>query len=73
MSYEPEEIKPIHCSDRRIRDTYPTPKRREGDVKKFKCDHVSQRELDLLALIDVQIARIAAEREAKESLSGNPS
>jgi hypothetical protein len=65
VSYEPEEIKPIHCSDRRIRDTYPTTKRREGDVKKFKCDHVSQRELDLLALIDAHITRIAAERSSQ--------
>jgi hypothetical protein len=65
VSYTPEEVKTLHCSDRRIRDAYPAPKRREGDVKKFKCDHVSQRELDLLALIDGHIARIAAERSSQ--------
>jgi hypothetical protein len=65
VSYKPEEIQTIGTNERRIRDVWPTPKRREGDVKKYKCDHVSQRELDLLALIDAHIARIAAERSSQ--------
>ena len=61
MSYEQEQTPKIHNSERRVRDVYPTPKRRGDDVKKCKCDHVSQRELDLLALIDEHIARIGSQ------------
>ena len=66
--YKPEEVQTVPCSDRRIRDVYPAPKRRACDPPKFKHDFISQRELDLLALIDGHITRILAEREAKESL-----
>jgi hypothetical protein len=61
--YEQEQLQTVHRSDRRIRDVYPCAKRREGDVK-VKCDFVSQRELDLLALIDGHIERIRLENAA---------
>lgn len=57
--YSPEETPSVPHGERRIRDAYPTPKRRGTDTK-MKCDHVSQIELDLLARIDGHIARIAA-------------
>lgn len=65
MSYEPEEIRTIRPGERRIRDVYPTPKRREGDVR-VGCDFVGERELTMLARFDEQVERIRKEREEEE-------
>lgn len=64
-NYSQEETQTTQPGDRRIRDAYPTPKRRNGDVR-VGCNFVSARELDLLARIDEQVERIRKERERKE-------
>ena len=69
MSYKHEPLQTIHLTERRIRDTQGLcPKRRAEDrteepKPKVRCEHVSQRELELLAKIDGHIARIVTERK----------
>jgi hypothetical protein len=57
-------------SERRVRDLFPSPKRRvtdKAEVKALRGDHISPREEELLDLIDGHIARLLAERGKRES------
>jgi hypothetical protein len=56
----------VPCHDRRIRDVWPCPKRRDGEKRPPR--EFTARELELLDLIDGHIARIQMERELKETL-----